>query len=53
MGEIPPGSKMAAEPFEVRNSLPEPTEPYVCQNGSAEQTRTDGLVHPYLSLVPN
>ena len=24
------------------NSLPEPTEPNVCQNGLAEPTRTDG-----------
>ena len=30
---------MATEPFGFGNSLPEPTEPTVCQNGSAEPTR--------------
>ena len=35
------GKKRTTEPFGFGNSLPEPTEPTVCQNGSAEPTRTD------------
>ena len=31
--------------LEFRNSLQEPTKPTVCQNGSAEPTRTDLSVH--------
>ena len=34
-------------PSEFDNSLPEPTEPTVCQYGSAEPTRTYPSVHHY------
>ena len=37
-------------PSEFDNPLPEPTEPTVCQYGSAEPTRTDPLVHHYSIL---
>ena len=34
---------------EFGNCLPEPTEPNVCQNGSAELTRTDASIYHYFT----
>ena len=37
---------------EFGNSLPEPTEPTVCQNSLAEPTQTNLSVHHYTSYIP-